>query len=261
MSSYFVDLNDRDLDDIGDNILLDLNVKTLPSALPKEPSVSLDDGNLTSYRKLLFSKLDLIVKGLNSLQSEKTRNAVIFEGNLVNFTKTFTDSVTLPLNDYSELVALDLALGSVELSVSMVGVFVQRLRTYNTESGVSKKLWSSILSGTLAIGITWKVRLNDARPAYGHMINLVAVLAVIIQLIMESTEKTLITILKMIKVIQDGRRNVAWSFNTKIGNKQRNDPVPMRESSLKDQLDSDTVTKIDARITKITKSFKTFGLN
>jgi hypothetical protein len=93
---------------------------TLPSALPKEPSVSLDDGNLTSYRKLLFSKLDLIVKGLNSLQSEKTRNAVIFEGNLVNFTKTFTDSVTLPLNDYSELVALDLALGSVELSVSMV---------------------------------------------------------------------------------------------------------------------------------------------
>jgi hypothetical protein len=29
----------------------------------------------------------------------------------------------------------------------------------------------------LAIGITWKVRLNDARPAYGHMINLVAVLA------------------------------------------------------------------------------------
>jgi hypothetical protein len=78
---------------------------------------------------------------------------------------------------------------------------------------------------------------------------------------MESTEKTPITILKMIKVIQDGRRNVAWSFNTKIGNKQRNDPVPMRESSLKDQLDSDTVTKIDARITKITKSFNTFGLN
>jgi hypothetical protein len=28
MSSYFVDLNDRDLDDIGDNILLDLNVKS-----------------------------------------------------------------------------------------------------------------------------------------------------------------------------------------------------------------------------------------
>lgn len=27
MSSYFVDLNDRDLDDIDDNILLDLNVK------------------------------------------------------------------------------------------------------------------------------------------------------------------------------------------------------------------------------------------
>ena len=86
-------------------------------------------------------------------------------------------------------------------------------------------------------------------------------LLVITQLIMESTEKTPITILKMIKVIQDGRRNVAWSFNTKIGNKQRKDPVPMRESSLKDQLDSDTVTKIDARITKITNSFKTFGLN
>ena len=56
-------------------------------------------------------------------------------------------------------------------------------------------------------------------------------LLVITQLIMESTEKTPITILKMIKVIQDGRRNVAWSFNTKIGNKQRKDPVPMRESS------------------------------
>ena len=68
-----------------------------------ETSVSLDDGNLTSYQKLLFDKLDLIIKGLNSLQSEKTRNAVICEGNLVNFTKTFTDSVTLPLNDYSEL--------------------------------------------------------------------------------------------------------------------------------------------------------------
>jgi hypothetical protein len=78
----------------------------------------------------------------------------------------------------------------------------------------------------LAIGITWKVRLNDARPAYGHMINLVAVLAVllnnvlfnlsvIIQLNMKSTEKTPITILKMIKVIQDGRRNVGWSFHTR----------------------------------------------
>jgi hypothetical protein len=140
MSSYFVDLNDRDLDDIGVNILLDLNVKskqllfnipycflyffflyiTLPSALPKEPSVSLEDGNLTSYQKLLFARLDLIIKGLNSLQSEKTRHAVICEGNLVNFTKTFTDSVTLPLNYYSELVALDLALGIVELSVSLV---------------------------------------------------------------------------------------------------------------------------------------------
>jgi hypothetical protein len=49
--------------------------------------VSLDDGNLTSYQKLLFEKLDLIIKGLNSLQSEKTRNAVICEGNLVNFNK------------------------------------------------------------------------------------------------------------------------------------------------------------------------------
>jgi hypothetical protein len=39
-------------------------------------------------------------------------------------------------------------------------------------------------------------------------------LLVIIQLIMGSTEKTPITILKMIKVIQDGRKNVAWSFNT-----------------------------------------------
>ena len=78
---------------------------------------------------------------------------------------------------------------------------------------------------------------------------------------MESTEKTPLTILKMIKVIQDGRKNVAWSFNTKIGNIQRKDPVPVRESSLKDQLDSDTVTIIDARMTKITKSFKTFGLN
>ena len=77
---------------------------------------------------------------------------------------------------------------------------------------------------------------------------------------MESTEKTPITILKMIKVIQDGHRNVAWSFNTKIGNKQRKDPV-LKRDSLKDQLDSDTVTKIDAQITKITKSFKTFGLN
>jgi hypothetical protein len=66
---------------------------------------------------------------------------------------------------------------------------------------------------------------------------------------MESTEKTPITILKMIKVIQDGRRNVAWSFKTKIGNKQRKDPVPVWESSLKDQLDSDTDTKIDARST------------
>jgi hypothetical protein len=82
--------------------------------------VSLEDGNLTSYQKLLFAKLDLIIKGLNSLQSEKTRHAVICEGNLVNFTKTFTDSVTLPLNYYSELVALDLALGIVELSVSLV---------------------------------------------------------------------------------------------------------------------------------------------
>ena len=93
--------------------------KAFPSALPKEPSVSLDYGNLTSYQKLLFAKLDLVIKGLNSLQSEKTRNAVICEGNLVNFNKTFTDSITLPLNDYSELVALDFALGSVELSVSM----------------------------------------------------------------------------------------------------------------------------------------------
>ena len=78
---------------------------------------------------------------------------------------------------------------------------------------------------------------------------------------MESSEITPITILKMIKVTQDWRRNVAWSFNTKLGNKQRKDPVPMRESSLKDQLDCDTVTKIDAQMTKITKSFKTFGLN
>jgi hypothetical protein len=67
--------------------------------------------------------------------------------------------------------------------------------------------------------------------------------------------------------IEDDKSYPRWAqkrclgFNTKIGNKQRKDPVPMRESSLKDQLDSDTVTKIDARITKITKSFKTFGLH
>jgi hypothetical protein len=97
------------------------------------------------------------------------------------------------------------------------------LTTCNTESGVPKKFWSSIFPGTLAIEITWKVRLYDARPAYGHMINLVAVLlnnvlfnlSVIIQLNMKSTEKTQITILKMIKVIQDGRRNVDWSFHTR----------------------------------------------
>jgi hypothetical protein len=96
--------------------------------------VSLDDGNLKSFQKLLFAKLDLIIKGLNSLQTEKTRNAVICKGNLVNFTKTFTDSVTLPLNDYSELVGLDLALGSVELSVSMVFFpfsIISTLQIYN----------------------------------------------------------------------------------------------------------------------------------
>ena len=76
--------------------------------------------NLTSYQKLLFAKLDGIINGLNCLQSEKTRDAFIFEGNLVNITKTFTDSVTLPLNNYSELVGIDLAIGSVELSVSIV---------------------------------------------------------------------------------------------------------------------------------------------
>jgi hypothetical protein len=57
-------------------LYIDLN-----SALPKEPSVSLDDGNFTSYQKILFAKLDLIIKGQNSLQSKKKRNAVICEGN------------------------------------------------------------------------------------------------------------------------------------------------------------------------------------
>jgi len=55
-------------------------------------------------------------------------------------------------------------------------------------------------------------------------------------LLLESSEKNLLPSLKIVKVIQEGRRNAGFSYNSTSG--KHPDPVAMRESTLKDQLDN-----------------------
>ena len=70
------------------------------------------------------------------------------------------------------------------------------------------------MSGTLAIGITWKVRLNDARPAYKHMINLVAVLAGSFQNFMTNNVLHLTIIFFFISNIKFAKGHTQDNFNS-----------------------------------------------
>jgi len=141
--------------------------------VPKDPVET--NVLLTAFQKMLLQSLEDLRSDVQAISNSQSQTENLKAENLAFFEATMKRSLKFKLDETGDISAMNLALSSMELSVSVAAVYISKLRTFTSPLSVSKATWRAFLQESLIARIQWKERANDTRFGYGRLINFVSI--------------------------------------------------------------------------------------
>ena len=100
---------------------------------------------LTPFQKLLIQTLEGLRSDVKSISNPQSQVEKVTTENFAFFENTVKRSLKFKLEETGDITAMNLALSSIELSVSVAAVYISKLRTYWSPLAVAKATWRSFL--------------------------------------------------------------------------------------------------------------------
>ena len=106
-----------------------------------EFEVPKDSVLLTPFQKLLIQTLEGLRSDVKSISNPQSQVEKVTTENFAFFENTVKRSLKFKLEETGDITAMNLALSSIELSVSVAAVYISKLRTYWSPLAVAKATW------------------------------------------------------------------------------------------------------------------------